>query len=311
MTDVASVADPAGDWQRQRPFSSRIADIAHDRRDPNPILAMWLDHSVPLEDEAKAAVLVGLNSRFRQFALPFIRPVARGMILLFQVLKVVLPGAAAPRLLHRLLEIGLKLFVQRQANWLILRHFHIGSEILAFIRANVDGVDVPADPLRPRDLRAVRDDLFLRHDLNLFNFVIDLNAQLRAKGLEVRTRERIDWSPITDGDFPIDPLPDRWCNVIDLESAIELFTPIYQLLLTDNDFWRACNSLQLDETIAVYTAIIRGDPTKLWLVNNRHPLVPLATLRAGFRLMLHGLSAECLHYQLRLGKRHDAVTAPG
>jgi hypothetical protein len=31
------------------------------------------------------------------------------------------------------------------------------------------------------------------------------------------------------------------------------------------------------------------------LVNNRHPMVPLSTRRAGFRLMLHGLSAESLH----------------
>jgi hypothetical protein len=39
------------------------------------------------------------------------------------------------------------------------------------------------------------------------------------------------------------------------------------------------------------------------LVNNKHPMVPLSTLSAGFRLMLHGLAAESLHATLREFKR--------
>ncbi|KAG1472018.1 hypothetical protein G6F54_014463 [Rhizopus delemar] len=66
-------------------------------------------------------------------------------------------------------------------------------------------------------------------------------------------------------------------------------------MLTDNDFWRACNSLQLDETIGIYAAKLLGAPQHLILVNNRHPLVPMSTLRAGYRLVLHGLSTEMLH----------------
>jgi hypothetical protein len=34
------------------------------------------------------------------------------------------------------------------------------------------------------------------------------------------------------------------------------------------------------------------------LVNNKHPLIPLSTLQAGYRLLLHGLAAECLHATL-------------
>ncbi len=287
-------------------FREQIAALPHDRRDPHPFLALYLDRSIPIDDEAKAALLVGMNSRFRQFVLPFIRPLARLMVVLIQMAKAVLPRTAAPKLLHRLLYRGLGLLVKPQANWLILRHFHIGSELLAFVRANVAGVEFELDPLKPTRLGDVIDNLFLRHDLNLFNFVITLNTQLRERGLEITKRERIDYSMVTDGDFPIGPLPGRWTNIIDRESAIELFTPIYQLLLTDHDFWRASNSLQLDETIAIYVATIRGDTTSLWLVNNKHALVPLSTLHAGFRLMLHGFSAECLHYQLRLAKRAAA-----
>jgi hypothetical protein len=72
-------------------------------------------------------------------------------------------------------------------------------------------------------------------------------------------------------------LPRGAPNFLDLESAIEIYTPLYQLFLTDSDFWRACNSLQLDETVAIYTARLIGDASYVSLVNNKHPLIPLPT----------------------------------
>ncbi|RYY55016.1 MAG: hypothetical protein EOO24_63430, partial [Comamonadaceae bacterium] len=94
-------------------------------------------------------------------------------------------------------------------------------------------------------------------------------------------------------------MPHGRLNFLDLQSAIELFTPLYQLMLTDNDFWRAANSLQLDETIGIYAATLLAAPEHLVLVNNKHPLVPLSTLRAGHRLVIHGLSTEMLHSLLQ------------
>ena len=94
----------------------------------------------------------------------------------------------------------------------------------------------------------------------------------------------------------------RW-NRIDLLTAIELYTPVYQLFLTDSDFWRAANSLQLDETVAIYASRLLDDPLPMLLVNNKHPMVPLSTLRAGYRLVLHGLASEMLHAYLVQKKR--------
>jgi hypothetical protein len=87
-------------------------------------------------------------------------------------------------------------------------------------------------------------------------------------------------------------MPRGRFNVIDLQSAIELYTPIYQLLLTDNDFWRASNSLQLDETVAIYCAKILAARAS---GEQQAPMVPLSTLYAAYRLVLHGLSTEMLH----------------
>lgn len=267
----------------------------HDPRDPSPWLAMYLDQSTPIAEEVKRAWLADSASRSRQYLLPFIRPLARTLIVLFQVLKVFTPRRMAfSRALHRLLAWGMENFIRPEANWLILRHFHLGSQILQFIAANAP-VNVPTNPLCPRAIADVREDMFLVHDLNLYNFVIRLNQNLREAGRTLEYVPEPDLSMLHRPPLRLEDMPARRRNFLDLQSSIELFTPIYQLLLTDSDFWRATNSLQLDETIGLYTATILDARANLVLVNNKHPLVPMSTLRAGFRLTLHGLSTEMAH----------------
>jgi len=267
----------------------------HDPDDPSPWLAMYLDRSTPLPDHVKAAWLQDSGSASRQYLLPVLRPLCRALIIVIQVVKMLLPKRwSHSAFLHRVLVWGLKRFVSPQANWLILRHFHLGSQILAFIAAN-SPAPIGTTPLTPGNIDDLADHLFVKHDINLFNFVIRLNQALRDAGLEMGPPPAVDFSMVSEPPLALDDMPRARSNFIDLQSAIELFTPVYQLLLTDNDFWRAANSLQLDETIGIYAAQILQAPQHLILVNNKHPLVPLSTLRAGHRLVLHGLSTEMLH----------------
>lgn len=293
---------------------SRTPDFleqGHDERDPSPWLALYLDQSTPLPDEVKAAWLADSSSGSRQYLLPFLRPVARLTIILIQVVKVFVPrNWSHSKMLHNLLAWGLKRFVSPEANWLILRHFHLGSQVLSFIGRN-SPAPVGTSPLEPADIDALRDEMFLKHDLNLFNFVIRLNQALRDKDMVLGKAPNVDFSMIKDPGLRLSDMPQGKLNFLDLQSAIELFTPLYQLMLTDNDFWRAANSLQLDETIGIYAATVLGAPEHLILVNNKHPLVPLSTLRAGHRLVIHGLSTEMLHSLLRrMQVAHDAPPEP-
>ena len=276
----------------------------HDRNDPDPWLALYLDDSVPMAEVAKRAWLEDVSSRNRQFILPLARPPARLLVALFQLVKLAFPHFRSSTVLHRLLAWNMKTFLSPNANLLILRHFHLGSEILRFIADNVEGVDVVTTPLKPRSIEEIKNHLFLQHDLNLYNFVIDLNAQLK-EGQGIKPRPRLDFSAISDEDLELGPLPRRFTNFVDLETAIEIYTPFYQLFSSDRDFWRASNSLQLDETIALYLARILGDSSHVALANNKHPLVPLPILEAGFRLVLHGLSTELLHALLVERKREQ------
>ncbi|QAU35164.1 hypothetical protein [Janthinobacterium sp. 17J80-10] len=289
-----------------------IADVAHDPSDPDPWLALYLDGSVPVFDTVKKAWINNLRSRPRQFLLPLVRPMARSMIVLLQLAKVIAPKAfTSSAVLHRILVWGLKTWVRPDANWLILRHFHIGSQNLAFIARNIPGITVPMNPLHPKRIDDLSDHLFLKHDINLFNFVINLNRELRAKNIEIGKIPRPNFEDIQPDGFALEDLPDRWTNFMDLETAIDLFTPVYALFLTDSDFWRATNSLQMDEPIAIYVAKILGMPEHLVLLNNKHPLVPLTTLRAGNRLVLHGLASEMLFSLLaRLKEEHRVQAHP-
>lgn len=280
---------------------------AHDPRDPNPWLAMYLDQSTPLPDHVKRAWLSELASPSRQYLLPFVRPLARLCMILIQILKVILPKRwSASKLLHRILVWGLKGFVSPEANWLILRHFHLGAQIIEFIERNAP-ISVPLSSLRPLAIDDLADELFLKHDLNLFNFIIRLGQGLRSEGKILTAVEHVDFSMMSEPPLALTSMPQGRLNWIDVQTAIEIFTPVYQLFLTDNDFWRAANSLQMDETMGIYVATLLNTPQHLLLLNNKHPLVPLSTLHAGHRLVLHGLSTEMLHCLLSQMKQAQAI----
>ena len=280
-----------------------------DPRDPNPWLALYLDQSTPLPDHVKQAWLTDSASPSRQFLLPFVRPIARTRIVLIQSVKVVVPRKwAASKFLHWILATGLKYCVRPEANWLVLRHFHMGAQILEFIAAN-SPVKVETSPLKPITLDDLKDELFLKHDLNLFNFVIRLSKALRDADKKLLPVAQPDFSMIKEPEVTLEAMPRGRLNGIDLQTAIEMFTPTYQLFLTDNDFWRASNSLQLDETIGLYVATILNSPQHLVLLNNKHPLVPMSTLRAGYRLVLHGLSTEMLHALLMDLKKQQSFNS--
>ena len=193
---------------------------------------------------------------------------------------------------------------QPEANLLIMRHFNIGTEILNFIKDNVPDVPVETMPLRPVKLADLKDNTFIQHDLNVYNFLIELNAGLREQGGRMVAPKSVNFDAISDQAFEFEKFPTKWHNFADVQTAIEFYTPIYCLLLSRTDFVRASNSLQLDETIGIYLAHILGSNFHMSMINNHHPMVPLSTYQGGFRLMMHGYDAEALHGYLRLLKKN-------
>ncbi|MBC7769470.1 MAG: hypothetical protein H7124_11850 [Phycisphaerales bacterium] len=283
----------------------------YDPKDPDPWLALALDQSLPIAPEAKAALLRGSASWSRRWMFNIIRPFVFVFFLLVKLLRGISPHHPNLNgLLHKTIHWGLRTFGSPDANLLIQRHFHVGTELLGFIKANAGPVEVETVPLRPRTLKDLEDNVFLQHDLNVFNFIIQLNRSLRAQGRDLAPVERPDFSMITDGPFDVEPTKKGLLNFCDVQTAVEVYTPLYALMLPRADFIRASNSLQLDEPVAIYIGKILGTDYHLSFIKNGHPLVPLSTMQAGFRLMMHGLDCEALHGWLRLLKRRQAQGLP-
>lgn len=287
---------------------------AHDDRDPNPWLALYLDDSIPINSTTKLALMRDNASRSARYLLPIIQLWSKLCMFFIHVFKFFFPRLInSSKILHRILSWGLKRFVSPDANLLIFRHFHVGTEILQFIAGNIPNVEIVGNPLKPRDFEDIKDDLFLKHDLNLYNFVIRLNSQLMAKKITISPPDKLNLEMISEDQFEHIEFPRKWTNILDLRSAIELFTPFYQLFLTSNDFLRASNSLQLDETIAIYSSQILNTPGHLGLINNKHPMVPQTTYSVAYRLVLHGLAAETLHevlVKMKHNENRDGVVTP-
>ncbi|MCF6351013.1 MAG: hypothetical protein L3J23_08315 [Flavobacteriaceae bacterium] len=290
-------------------MKKNLFDISkHDSRDPNPWLALYLDTSIPMNENTKRVLMTDNNSKSVRFLLPLIMFLSKFFMLLVHVFKFFFPNLInSPKTLHRILAWGLKHFVSAEANYLIFRHFHVGTEIVEFIAQNIEGVEVKTTPLRPKNFEDVKENLFLNHDLNLYNFVINLNTELRNKNIDIVPKSNLNTNMITENQFDHIEFSNKWTTILDLRSAIELFTPLFQFFLTANDFVRASNSLQLDETIAIYTSQILGTPAHIGLVNNKHPMVPATTYDAGYNLVLHGLAAESLHGVLVKIKKQERL----
>lgn len=270
----------------------------HNMADPNPWFALTQDHSTFIDQSAKEALLRNNDTWSRRILLPIVRPLARLSIIIFRFIRLFLPRAlTSSNVLHALICWGMRTFVSRDANYLILRHFNMGSQVLRFLNDNLADGKLPSHPLLPKKIEDLRDNVFVQHDLNIYNFVILMNQYLKThdKRLAPIPLDQIDFSAIKDFEHEIENLPNKWHNFLDLQSAIELYTPMFALLLSREDFERASNSLQLDETIAIYAATLFNRDAIMGIVNNKHPMVPLSTIESGFRLMLHGLDAENLY----------------
>ncbi|MAJ45048.1 MAG: hypothetical protein CMF96_09945 [Candidatus Marinimicrobia bacterium] len=276
---------------------NKYENYKHDYNNPNIQLAIYLDNSIPFNKKAKSAFLFDSSRLSNRVLLPFVKVIARAFRFLVIGFKAIFPNLLnMPKFLHWQLYIGQKYFLTPEANYLIMRHFNIGSEILQFISDNVNVKLSSVESIKPKKLNEIKNNVYLNHDLNLFNFIIELNQKLKKEKRKIEKIDlsKINFSSVSLDEFKFEKFPNKITNKIDLATAIEIFSPIFQLYLRNDDHDRAVSSLQFDETIGIYAATILGVPEKLVLVNNRHPMISLSPIKSGFRLLLHGLSTEVL-----------------
>lgn len=291
--------------------TSAYSPKPHDRLDPSIWDALYLDSGIPVDPVAKAYMIRDLQHWSRNYLLIPIKLLANVLLALIMTVKRLLPVQFhAYGLMHRSAAWFLNTFVTPEACYLIVRHLNLGSNIVNFLIDNGPDRAIAPSTLYPRTVDDLADNAFLEHDLILYNFVLDYSkAQKENPGwLQEVQRRGLDYSSIRPVDLDIDVSNRKWTQILDLESAIELFKVFYSLCLTSDEFFRAVVSLQFDENFGIYVSTITGDYDWNHVITNRHPLAPASPFAAARNLMLHGIITEYLYRYLELrAAAHQAL----
>lgn len=278
----------------------------HDRRDPNAWDALYVDRAIPVDPVAKAYMIRDLQNWTRIFLLVPIRTIANFSLALILLLKRLLPFQFSNyKLMHRIAAWFLNNFVTPEACYLIVRHICLGSNIINFLIDNGPDPTIEKSKLYPRTVNDLAENAFLEHDLILYNFVLDYNAaqQKNPDWVNAVLMQGLNYNSIQSVQIEVDLTRRKWTQILDLETAIELFKVIYSFWLTSDEFERAVLSLEFDENFGCYVSTITGDYNWNHVITNRHPLAPESPFTAARNLLLHGIITEYLHRYLELRKQ--------
>ena len=222
----------------------------------------------------------------------YLRPVARLVsrlaVALITAGKRVLPFQFSNHdLLDRLGIWFLSHFVSQEGGELLLRHFVIETNVLAFIAANT-GLDQPT--LRPGGLDDLDDNAVIVHDLNLYQVLSDLD------GRPLHRPEWLDYSMLEVG--LIEVSRTRRLLWLDLETGMCMMNVAFCLFTTSDEYRRAVHSLQLDESLLAILAELTDDHMFLtWKPAGYIPIV--RTNRDVPRdLFAHAVIHEYIHARL-------------
>lgn len=277
----------------------------HERTNPNHWAALYLDRALPLDPVAKKYMVEDLQNWTRDYLLLPIKAIANLSLAVIMTVKRLLPFQFRHyELMHRSAAFFLNRFVTPEACYLIVRHIGLGSNIINFLIDNGPDRGIIKANLYPRTVEDLAKNVFLEHDLILYNFVLDY---ARAEDVCPQWRELLDdldYSSIQPIEVEMD-FSNRGLRILDLESAIELFKIFYALCLTSDEFERAVLSLEFDENFGCYISEVMNDYRWNHLIANRHPLAPESAFGASRRLLLHGITTEYLHRYLELSSNKE------
>lgn len=272
-------------------MSERTIDFG-DRAGPSIWDALNGDPTFHLGREALALLEIDQTRLSHRFLRPPLRVISRITVAVITLFKRILPGNfSSHEMLDRLGIWFLSRFVSKEAGALLLRHFVLETNILAFIARNA-GLAEPT--LRPTTLDQLDDNAVIVHDINVY----ELLAGLGNKPL-TRPEDRIeplDFSMLEVADIPVGG-QRRWLR-LDLESALCIMNMAFAIFTTSQEYRRAVHSLQLDESLLGCLAELTGDELfRIWRPTGYVPIV--RTNRDVPRdLFAHAVIHEYIHARL-------------
>ena len=261
---------------------------------PGPSIwgALYGDPTFHLDRHALRLLEIDQSRWSHRFIRPPARVFSRVVVALVVLVKRIMPyGWSSHDLLDRLGIWFMSRFVSEEAGELLLRHFVLETNVLAFIARN-SGLGEPR--LRPVKLDELGDNAVVVHDVNVYELLAGLGGKKLARP-EERTKP-LDFSMLN-----VDPIDAsgkrRWLH-LDLETGLCFMNIMFALLTTSDEYRRAIHSLQLDESLLGCLAELTGDELfRIWRPAGYLPIV--RTNRDVPRdLFAHSVIHEYIHARL-------------
>jgi hypothetical protein len=274
--------------------------------DPRFIAALSQDDSLPMTEIARDQWVKDLQNPLRYWLLPLLRVTQTLLLHLVYYTKRLIPiQFSAHRLLQWQINFFMKHFVTPEANFLILRHLWLESQVLNFIIDNSKRRDeVERVKLFPHQIDELMEHSFVTHDRELFRVLTELGST-REENWPLAADE-IDYSSISPVEMAFNHREKKWTQFIDFETAHELFKVTFCFLLRAEEYEAALNSLQFDQSICRRVAKITGQSDLEALASNRYPMVLHHTNAVSERFVAHGVSLEHLHAYLEQAMLNSA-----
>jgi hypothetical protein len=235
--------------------------MVRDRNRPALLDTIARDRGVPLTPDVATLVSRDMDRWSWRYVHPIVAPLTNAIVAVLIVLKRLFPLQLSNHdLIDRLGIWFLRRFISVEGNILLIRHFVVESNLLNFVAANCGRSGIELVTLRPLSARELGGHAVIRHDINIYNVMLDLaEAQETTGPLAQRPLSALDFSmldiPAIDGGAA----DDKWLS-LDLATGLCAMNVLFCLFTTLPEYERAVNSFQLDESLLGYIAEITGDP---------------------------------------------------
>ena len=281
-----------------------MSEIAHsDASEPSLWQVMAVDPAIPMDRDTLRLVISDQRRRSRALIYPWLRIAARAAVTLIVAGKRICPVQfSAHTTMDRLCLWFLRRFVSPDAVTLLIRHFIVETNLLAFCVRNA-GFSTQAEPdLRPVTLSGLGNRAVIEHDLNVYRVLSALGSGTPGQ----RRCADLDFGML--GVPPIDPeLTARRLLNTDIQTALCLMNIPFAFCLTSAEYRRAVHSLRLDASLLSVLAELTGDAAFLGWRTGPLPVRVDSNVDVPAMVYEHALICEYAH--TRLCKLRDTTPA--
>jgi len=222
--------------------------------------AIGLAPGLPFDPETRRLVVADQRRPSRRWLYPWVRPLARLAVAVIVVVRRLLPiRLTAHSTMDRLCIWFLRRFVSPTAGTLLIRHFIVETNLLAFVARNAGLPGVPEVTLRPTTLRHLGDRAVIEHDVNVYDVLTALGAATAGHSLAPPPGGP-DATMLTVPRIDAEPHRRRLLR-LDIQTALCLMNIPFALCLSPDEYRRAVHSLRLDTFLLGVLADLTGDPT--------------------------------------------------